>query len=32
MWINYPAETDTLCVEFRDCTVVETRDLDENTV
>jgi len=32
MKIKYFAGTDTLYIEFRDGTVVETRDLDENTV
>jgi uncharacterized protein YuzE len=32
MKIRYFAETDTLYIEFRDVPVVETRDLDENTV
>lgn len=32
MKIRYFAETDTLLIEFRDVPVVETRDLDENTV
>jgi len=30
--IRYFAETDTLHIEFRDVPVVETRDLDENTM
>ena len=29
---RYFAGTDTLLIEFRDAPVVETRDLDENTV
>ena len=32
MKIRYFTDTDTLYVEFRDRPVVETRDLDENTV
>lgn len=32
MKIRYYAETDTLYIEFRDVPVVETRDLDENTL
>ncbi len=32
MKIRYFAETDTLYIEFRDVPVVETRDLDENTL
>jgi uncharacterized protein YuzE len=32
MKVRYFAETDTLLIEFRDAPVVETRDLDENTV
>ena len=32
MKIRYYAETDTLYIEFRDVPVVETRDLDENTM
>ena len=32
MKIRYYAETDTLYIEFRDVAVVETRDLDENTL
>lgn len=32
MKIRYYAETDTLYIEFRDVRVVETRDLDENTL
>ena len=32
MKIQYYAETDTLHIEFRDVPVVETRDLDENTL
>lgn len=32
MKIRYFAETDTLHIEFLDAPVVETRDLDENTV
>ena len=32
MKIRYYAETDTLHIEFRDVPVVETRDLDENTL
>jgi uncharacterized protein YuzE len=29
--IRYFAQTDTLYIEFRKASVVETRDLDENT-
>ena len=32
MNIRYYTETDTLYIEFRDVTVAETRDLDENTL
>jgi len=32
MKIRYFASTDTLFIEFRDSPVVETRDLDENTM
>ncbi len=32
MKVRYFAATDTLLIEFRDSPVVETRDLDENTV
>ena len=32
MKIQYFAQTDTLHIEFRDAPVVETRDLDENTL
>ena len=32
MRIRYFTDTDTLHIEFRDQPVVETRDLDENTV
>ena len=32
MKVRYFADTDTLLIEFRDAPVVETRDLDENTV
>ena len=32
MKIKYFAETDTLYIEFRDATITETRDLDENTL
>ena len=32
MKIRYFAETDTLHIEFREAAVVETRDLDENTL
>lgn len=32
MKIRYFTDTDTLYIEFRDRTVAETRDLDENTV
>ncbi len=32
MKIKYFQETDTLYIEFRDAKIVETRDLDENTL
>ena len=32
MKIRYFADTDTLYIQFRDVPVVESRDLDENTV
>ncbi len=32
MRIRYFEDTDTLLIEFRQATVVETRDLDENTL
>lgn len=32
MKIRYYADTDTLMIEFRDVPVVETRDLDEDTL
>jgi uncharacterized protein YuzE len=32
MKIRHFEETDTLLIEFRDAPVVETRDLDENTI
>lgn len=32
MRIRYFSDTDTLHIEFRDAPVVETRDLDENTL
>jgi uncharacterized protein YuzE len=32
MKVRYFADTDTLLIEFRDAQVVETRDLDENTI
>ena len=32
MKIHYYAGTDTLHIEFREARVVETRDLDENTL
>ena len=32
MKIRYYSETDTLYIEFRDTPIVETRDLDENTL
>ena len=32
MKIRYYADTDTLHIEFRDAPVVDTRDLDENTL
>jgi uncharacterized protein YuzE len=32
MKIHYYVDTDTLQIEFRDVPVVETRDLDENTL
>lgn len=31
MKIRYFEDTDTLCIEFNDRAVAETRDLDENT-
>ncbi len=31
MKIRYFTDTDTLHIEFRDASVAETRDLDENT-
>jgi uncharacterized protein YuzE len=31
MKIKYFEDTDTLYIEFRDCDVVESKDLDENT-
>ncbi len=31
MKVRYFADTDTLYIEFRRDTIVETRDLDENT-
>jgi uncharacterized protein YuzE len=32
MKVRYFSDTDTLLIEFRDALVVETRDLDENTI
>lgn len=32
MKVKYFADTDTLYIEFRDSEIVESRDLDENTV
>lgn len=32
MKVRYFTDTDTLLMEFRDAPVVETRDLDENTI
>ena len=32
MKIRYFEETDTLLIEFRNAPVVESRDLDENTI
>jgi uncharacterized protein YuzE len=32
MKVRYFEDTDTLYIEFRDDSIVETRDLDENTV
>jgi uncharacterized protein YuzE len=32
MKIRYFEQTDTLLIELRDAEVVETRDLDENTI
>ena len=32
MKIKYFQETDTLRIEFKDAEIVETRDLDENTL
>jgi uncharacterized protein YuzE len=32
MKVRYFTDTDTLLMEFRDGPVVETRDLDENTI
>jgi uncharacterized protein YuzE len=32
MKIQYFAETDTMYIQFLDALVVETRDLDENTI
>lgn len=32
MKIKFFHDTDTLYIEFRECEVVETKDLDENTV
>ncbi len=32
MRIRYFSGTDTLLIEFREATVAETRDLDENTL
>jgi uncharacterized protein YuzE len=32
MKVRYYADTDTLHIEFRDAPVIETLDLDENTI
>lgn len=32
MKVKYFEDTDTLYIEFRDGTIVESKDLDENTV
>ncbi len=32
MKIKYFDDTDTLCIEFRDSDIAESKDLDENTV
>ena len=32
MKIKYFQDTDTLCIEFRQAEVAETKDLDENTL
>ncbi len=32
MKIKYFADTDTLCIEFREAAALETKDLDENTI
>jgi len=32
MKVKYFEETDTLYIEFRDDTIVESRELDENTI
>jgi uncharacterized protein YuzE len=32
MKVRYFADTDTLLIEFREADIVESRDLDENTV
>jgi uncharacterized protein YuzE len=32
MKVRYFADTDTLLIEFRQAPIVETRDLDENTL
>jgi len=32
MKVRYFADTDTLLIEFRDADIVESRDLDENTI
>ena len=32
MKVRYFADADTMLIEFRDVPVVETRDLDENTI
>lgn len=32
MRIRYFKDTDTLLIEFKEATVAETRDLDENTI
>jgi uncharacterized protein YuzE len=32
MKIKYFADTDTLYIEFREAAILETKDLDENTI
>jgi uncharacterized protein YuzE len=32
MKVRYYTDTDTLLMQFRDVPIVETRDLDENTI